>query len=141
MSLDNLNSTTVCQGSTSCCSHLSLIPMSGSWDDVFYINYGAYGATARNTVAARVIYVGTVTNSSGVFPDISYSAWKSLPVTFIDTTPPQVTQKSPQGTIGSSTATLSVTTDKRAVCKYSLTDSEYSAMGSTFTTTDSDTTR
>lgn len=137
VSLDNLNSTTVCQGSASCCSHLSLISMSGSWDDVFYLNYGAYGATARNTVAARVIYTGTVTNSSGVFLDISYSVWNSLPVTFIDTTPPQVTQKSPQGTIGSSTATLSVTTDKKAVCKYSLTDSEYSIMGSTFTTTDS----
>ncbi len=67
---------------------------------------------------------------------------KSVKITFTikngsvtDTTPPVITNAKPTGTISDNKPTLSVTTDEDATCKYCETDSSYTSLCKSFSTT------
>jgi len=53
-----------------------------------------------------------------------------------DTTPPVISNPLPTGTLvaGTTSTTISVTTNETAICRYSTTNQAYGSMGSTFTT-------
>lgn len=97
--------------------------------DILNINYSAlnYGIKYR----INVIPSPQESNSLSAVTDIAgnklVTSWTSYFTTEIDTVPPVVNSLS-AGSITTTGATLSVTTDESATCRYATTDSEYAAM-------------
>lgn len=85
----------------------------------------------------RVVYRSTDFNVSGSVPTTAGNHWiaieaQSAQVVIGDLMPPTVIDTAPSGFIAVTSTTLSATTDKRAACKYSLLDENYSSMPTTF---------
>ena len=81
-SVENEESTIVCYGSSECCSLLDLAPEKTVWDEIFYLNYGRYGATNNNIVAAQIIYADYSLDPENPYSDIVYSDYESLTAEF-----------------------------------------------------------
>ncbi|MBW2974611.1 hypothetical protein KY366_02740 [Candidatus Woesearchaeota archaeon] len=69
----------LCYGGEECCGFIGL-DAEGSWDDVFYLNYGRYNASYSNNVSAQVIYVDY--DLEVPYEDVVYSGVSSLNATF-----------------------------------------------------------
>ncbi len=85
-SLDNNEITTVCYGSEQCCNFVNLISSRDNWDEIFYGNYGKYGATYNNILSAKVIHVDYDLNIEHPYANISYSDWGGLSAEYINIT-------------------------------------------------------
>jgi len=77
-STKNSESTTVCYGSSDCCSLVNLKPIRVDWEEVFYSYYGLYGATLNNVVSAQVIYADYNLSVDDPYSEIIYSDWVNL---------------------------------------------------------------
>ncbi|MFH1642031.1 MAG: hypothetical protein ABIC04_03975 [Nanoarchaeota archaeon] len=83
LSLDNGTKTTVCYGDRLCCNFIGLVPSAASWDNVFYLNYGAYSSTYNNIVSAQIISVDYNLSLDNPYTNISYSDSENLSASFI----------------------------------------------------------
>ncbi len=81
-SLETNESTTVCHGSEQCCGFMELTPARDNWNNIFYLNYGKYGATYDNIVSARIIYYDVSLDLSNIYSNIYNSDWANLEVKF-----------------------------------------------------------
>lgn len=81
---ENKTSTIVCYGSRQCCNFIDLIPTRSSWNEIFYLNYGQYGATSNNKVSARVIHVDYNLSLENPYSNVYYSNWSSLTAKFTE---------------------------------------------------------
>jgi len=85
-SLETDESTIACYGYGQCCGFIGLTPTRDSWNEVFYSNYGLYGATYNNTISAQVVYVDYNLSFENPYEDVAYSEWSSLKADFIEKT-------------------------------------------------------
>ncbi|MBW3013062.1 hypothetical protein KY340_02545, partial [Candidatus Woesearchaeota archaeon] len=74
--------TTVCYGAEQCCGFIDLLATTASWDQVFQLHYGRFGATENNDVTAQVLHVDYDLGRD--YYNIFYSGRKTLPVKFLD---------------------------------------------------------
>lgn len=76
-SIDSGEETTVCYGSGLCCNEFNILSTQESWDDVFILYYGQYGAENENIVRAK-IYSGNTSSAESelharfIEPDLTY---------------------------------------------------------------------
>ncbi|MBD3164951.1 hypothetical protein GF323_07165 [Candidatus Woesearchaeota archaeon] len=70
-----------CYGSAACCSLLEIAPESSSWDDTFYLTYGA-GAVKDNIVSAKIIYANYSLEVGDAYADIIESETENISVNF-----------------------------------------------------------
>jgi hypothetical protein len=81
-SLETNESTTVCHGSEQCCVFMELTPARDKWNNIFYLNYGKYGATYNNIVSARIIYYDVSLDLNNIYSNVYNSDWANLEVKF-----------------------------------------------------------
>jgi hypothetical protein len=81
-SLESGEETTVCYGSSDCCSLVNLMPVREKWNEVFYSYYGLYGATLDNIISAQVIYADYNLSVEEPYAKVYYSKWDNLSVKF-----------------------------------------------------------
>lgn len=112
--------------------------MTGSFSTTDKLNHSA-SVTGLADGKSYVYYVRCQDTAGNVDTD-DYQITFSIASAQADKTPPTRSNGSPTGSLSSGTtqATLKVTTDEKATCKYSTTaGTAYSSMASSFTTTDS----
>jgi len=83
-SLDTKEATIACYGAEQCCGFISLAPTRDNWSEIFYSNYGKYGATYNNTISAQVIYADYNTSRENPYAEIYYSEWVDLFARYFD---------------------------------------------------------
>ncbi|MBN2142228.1 PGF-pre-PGF domain-containing protein [Candidatus Woesearchaeota archaeon] len=100
---------------------------------IWFVN--ASGENETYAAPTTTTYTSDGSKSLFAYANDSYDNIRSANVTFVvDTSAPNVTATSPSGSQASATsATLSVTTDENATCRYSATDVDYDNMTSNFT--------
>jgi hypothetical protein len=81
-SFDEEESTTVCHGSSDCCSLVNLAPTRTDWDETFYSYYGLYGAGLSNLISAQVVYADYNLSVENPYVDIVYSDKRNLSAVF-----------------------------------------------------------
>ena len=81
-SIENETSVTACYGSKKCCNFIGLEPSMAGWNEMFYLYYGRYGATANNKISAQITYVDYSLNPENPYSNIHYSSWSSLSAIF-----------------------------------------------------------
>lgn len=77
-SFEDEKSTTLCYGSKKCCNFVGLEPARDKWNEIFYSNYGQYGATLNNSISAQILYANYNLSVNEPFAEIYYSAWQNL---------------------------------------------------------------
>jgi hypothetical protein len=76
--------TAVCYGAEKSCNFVDLDPIRNSWNEEFYISYGQYGTTYKNTIDAQIIYVDYNTSIEDPYAEIYYSEIASLTAEFTE---------------------------------------------------------
>lgn len=81
-SLETSESTSICYGSQQCCELVGLGPVKDDWQSTFYLNYGKYGATERNTISSQIIYANYSLDPGNPYSEVYYSEWADIPAVF-----------------------------------------------------------
>ncbi|MEK6949748.1 MAG: hypothetical protein AABX34_05980, partial [Nanoarchaeota archaeon] len=77
-SINEYKATTLCYGSSECCSLINLAPSRDSWNGAFYSLYGKDGVGLSNIISARIIYADYSLNADNPYSNIIYSEWSNL---------------------------------------------------------------
>ncbi|MFH2028391.1 MAG: fibrinogen-like YCDxxxxGGGW domain-containing protein, partial [Nanoarchaeota archaeon] len=68
-----INDDQICYGKKECCNFINLESSKDNWDDIFYLNYGLYGAGYENIVSAQIIYADYNLSIENAYSDVRYS--------------------------------------------------------------------